>query len=228
MAISFVQNSGVTSNVGTTNTQNPSVTGGTDMIALVWVETSTIGVEPTSVTWGGVSMTKINTFSTGTSRQTQISLWGLLLGTTTTGSKTITATWASSYSTNLLWATYSGVSQSNSIASLQNSTNGTTGSTTTTNEITSSITPSFSNSWLVCFGIDLTSSIASINSGTTVRYWGNWSIFDSGGVVSGPSTLGITMSSAALFGNNAVVLIPTGATAPTTGSKLLLSYIVNQ
>lgn len=218
MAIAFLQTSGSvnSSGSGTTNTQTPSITGGSDVIGLVMAETSTIGFDPTGITWGGAAMTKINTFGTGTSRLTQLSLWGILLGNTSTGSVTITATWASSFATNIAWGTYSGVSQSNAIGTLQNSTNGTVGAATTTNEITTAITPSFSNSWLVAFGVDLTASFTP-SGGTTQRFWSNFSHLDSGGVVSGSSTLGGTMSVAALFGNNAVVLIPAGASTTNSG-----------
>lgn len=213
MAIAFIQSSGATNSaVSTTNTQSPSITGGSNVIGLVWAETSTTGVDPTGITWGGVAMTKINTFTTGTARLTQISLWGVLLGNTSTGSRTITATWASSYSTNVAWGVYSGVSQTNAVGTLQNSTNGTSGAATTTNEITTAITPSFSNSWLVAFGVDLSSGFTA-SGGTTQRFWSNFSHLDSGGVVSGSSTLGGTMSTAALFGDNAVVLIPSTGSA---------------
>ena len=69
MAIAFIQSSGsVNSTVGTTNTQSPSIPGGSNVIGLVWAETSTSGIDPTGITWGGAAMTKINTFTTGTSR----------------------------------------------------------------------------------------------------------------------------------------------------------------
>jgi hypothetical protein len=213
MAIGYIQTSGgVNTTVGTTNSQSTSITGGGNVIGLVFIETSTIGIDPTGVTWGGVAMTKINTFGTGTSRLTQVSLWGVLLGNTSTASRTITATWASSYSTNLWWGTYSGVSQTDAVGTLQNSTNGTLGLTVDPNEITTAITPSVSNSWLVAFGLDLGASFTP-NGGTTQRFWSNFWHIDSNGVVSGSSTLGGSISPAALFANNAVVLIPSTASA---------------
>lgn len=206
MAIAFVQNSTVTNQVGTTHSVTPTFTSGSNMIGLVWVEQGTIALgDPTGITWDGVAMTKINTFTTGTARLTLISLWGILAPAT--GSKNITATFASSSNSNLQWATYSGVSQSDAISSLQNSTNGTVGAATSTGYITTALTPSNANSWIAAFGIDLASSFT-VTGGTTQRYWGNWSIVDSGGTVSGSTTLGATLGSSSCWGNNAVVLIP--------------------
>jgi len=219
MAIAFVQNSSSYHNqVGTQNSVSPTFTSLTDGIGLVWVEGNTVSIDPTGVTWDGVAMTKINTFNTGTARQTSISLWGIL--SPATGTKTITATFAASANSNLLWATYSGVSQSDAISTLQNSTNGTVGAATSTGFITTALTPANANSWIAAFGIDLASSFT-VTSGTTQRYWANWSIVDSGGIVSGSTTLGATLGSSACWGNNAVVLIPV-ATGGTDFPRLAL------
>lgn len=226
MAIAFSQsNGGVTTAVGLTNTITPTINTITNGGALVWVESSVVGVDPTSVTWGGVAMTKINTLALDPAfRPTQISLWGLSIGTVSTGSVAITATFASSLTSNISFGVYSDVTQSTAVSAWQNSTNGTSGGTTTTNEITTSITPSVSNGWLVAFGVDLASSFTP-SGGTTQRYWGNFSLIDSGGVVSGPSTVGGTMGSSALFGNNAVLLPPF---AVATTPKNLLTMGIGQ
>ena len=206
--IAFSQvSSAVNSSIGsTTNTTSPSITALTNGIALVWIESS--GADPTTVVWGATNqMDKINTFLTGTARGTNISLWGRLVGTTSTGTVAITATFASAVTSNMLYGTYSGVSQSTAITSLQNSTNGTTGAGTSNNELTTAITPSLANSWLVAFSIDLAAG-RTPKAGTTARFTGNFKLFDSNAVVSGSSTLGFDLTTFALYGNNAVVLPP--------------------
>jgi hypothetical protein len=217
MAIAFSEVIARNTTTGTTNVITGSRTGVTDGMALVWVECATAGIDPDTVEWGsGNQMTKINTFTTGTTRLTQISLWAKRIGTTSTGSVTITATFAASRSSSMLGAIYSGVSQSIAEASMQASTNGTSGAATTTNFITTAITPSNANSWLVAFGIDLAAS-RTVVAGTVMQLNTNWTVLDSGAPVSGSSTLALTLGSSALYGVNAIVLAPSVSTNTSIG-----------
>lgn len=215
--------SAVGSASGSTTISNTSTHAvGNNLIGLVFIEQGTIANgDPTGVTWGGNAMTKISTFTTGTGRQTLISLWGIL--SPLTGSRTITATFSVASNSNILWATYGGVSQSTAIGSLQQATNGTAGATTNTAFITTALTPSIANSWVVSMGIDLASGFTE-TAGTTKRYWANWSILDTGGPVSVSTTLGGTLGSSACWGNNAVVL-PAIVTSTPTNASFLLSMI---
>ncbi len=215
--------SAVGSASGSTTISNTSTHAvGNNLIGLVFIEQGTIASgDPTGVTWGGNAMTKISTFTTGTARQTLISLWGIL--SPLTGSRTITATFSVASNSNILWATYGGVSQSTAIGSLQQATNGTAGATTNTAFITTALTPAIANSWVVSMGIDLASGFTE-TAGTTKRYWANWSILDTGGPVSVSTTLGGTLGSSACWGNNAVVL-PAIVTSTPTNASFLLSMI---
>jgi len=202
MAITFSE-AGIRNTVtAVTNSVTPTVAAVTDGAALVWVENATAGVDPTSVTFAGVSLTKLHSV-TVTTRLTQASLWGGNIGTLTTASRTVAATFAISSSSSVTWATYSGVKQSAAPASWQQSTN--TG--TSTSDITTSLTPAVANSWLVMFSIDLATSRTPV-AGTTVRYNGsNWQTADSNGPLAlSPQTLAYTLSPSAVFGNNAAIL----------------------
>ena len=184
------------------NTVTPTVAATTNCVALVWVECANAGIDPDTVTFAGVGLTKLNTVTVVT-RATQCSLWGGSIGNLTSGTKTVEATFSTSRSSSMMWASYSGATQTVSASTWQQSTN--TG--TNTNDVTTALIPAVANSWLVMCSIDLAAS-RTVGAGTTARYdGGNWQIADSNSPLALVSqTLAYTLGSSAVFGNNAVIL----------------------
>lgn len=115
MAIAFSQVASANSNNGSSTTHSytgnglASVTAVTNGIAFVVFDTPGLSIDPTSVTWGGVSMTKIATVNQTTRGNTE-SMWYVL--NPASGAVTVVDNYASASSPNMNWAVYSGVKQS--------------------------------------------------------------------------------------------------------------------
>lgn len=115
MAIAFSQVSSANSNLGSNTTHSytgnglASVTAVTNGIAFVYFDSSALSTDPTSVTWGGVSMTKIASVNQTGRGDTQ-SLWYVL--NPASGAVTVVDNYASNNAPNMCWAVYSGVKQS--------------------------------------------------------------------------------------------------------------------
>jgi hypothetical protein len=115
MAIAFSQVATANSNNGSNTTHSftgnglASVSAVTDGIAFVCFDSTGLTTDPTSVTWGGVSMTKIATRNQ-TNRGNTESVWYVL--NPASGAVTVVDNYSSANAPNMIWAIYSGVKQS--------------------------------------------------------------------------------------------------------------------
>lgn len=183
--IAFSQVCTTSSNNGSNTTHSytanglASVTAVTKGIAFVLFDSTSINTDPTSVTWGGVSMTKLGTINQTTRANTQ-SLWYVL--NPASGAVTVVDNYAANNSPNMVWGIWSGVKQAAPEAS-------NTGSTTVANNLTVSVTTLTSSAWVLSFFTnDFGNGVAGTN--TTSRLAGVTSIGDTNGAITTPSSQG--------------------------------------
>lgn len=165
MAIAFSQVATALSNNGSNTTHSytgnglASVSSVTNGIAFVLFDSTGLTMDPTSVTWGGVAMTKIGTINQVTRGNTQ-SLWYVL--NPASGAVTVVDNYTVANSPNMTWAIYSGVKQVAPEAS-------NTGSTAVADNLSVSVTTLTSNAWVIsAFTNNLGSGVAGSN--TTSRF----------------------------------------------------------
>lgn len=110
MPIAFSQTTTALNSGGSATTHNfsanglGSVTAVTDGIAFVLYDSGGTGINPTSVTWGGVAMAMAGSVNQTTRGNTQ-SLWYLF--NPASGAVTISDTFAAANTPNMIWAVYS-------------------------------------------------------------------------------------------------------------------------
>lgn len=153
MAIAY-DNSGQSSGAGTTLTLS-ATTSGSDRFLIVYVyDSATLSTNTTGVTYNSVAMTKV-----GTSQQnggpSWVSCWVLINPTTGANNIVASRTTAAGGDIAMVWASYTGTDQTTQPdATTVNFHNAATMS------LTSSITPTTANAWVVMGGRD--------NFGTTI------------------------------------------------------------
>jgi len=144
MAIAFSQVASANSNNGSSTSHSytgnglASVTAVTNGIAFVAFDSPGLSIDPTSVTWGGVAMTKIATINQTTRVNTQ-SLWYVL--NPASGAVTVVDNYASANSPNMTWAVYSGVDSVEASTTLRNAAS----------SISLSVTTLTANAWVMGF-----------------------------------------------------------------------------
>lgn len=158
-----------------------SVTSVTNGIAFVLYDSPGTSVDPSTVTWtgsrGAQAMTKIGSLNQTTRGNTQ-SLWYVL--NPGSGPVTVSDTFATAKSPNMIWSTYSGVKQSAPEAS-------NTGSTTSANNLTVNVTTLTANAWVIsAFTNNLGSGVAGAN--TTSRFNNVLCFGDTNAAVATPSS----------------------------------------
>jgi hypothetical protein len=155
------------------------VSSTTNGIAFVLFDSAGLATDPTSVTWGGASMTKLGSIDQTTRGNTQ-SLWYVL--NPASGAVTVVDNYASANTPNMVWSIYQGVKQSAPEAS-------NTGSTIAANNLTVSVTTITANAWVVsAFTNNFGVGVAGTN--TTSRLTGVSSLGDTNANVVTPSSQG--------------------------------------
>ena len=189
MAIAFSQVTTALSNNGSNTAHSytgnglGSVTAVSNGIAFVLMDSAGLSTDPTSVTWGGVAMTKLGTINQVTRGNTQ-SLWYVL--NPASGAVTVTDTYAANNAPNMAWAIWSGVNQTAPEAS-------NTGSITATNNLTVSVTTVTANAWVIsAFTNNAGNGVAGAN--TTSRFGNVLSFGDTNAPVVTPSSQGQSWS----------------------------------
>lgn len=218
MAVAYLQSGdlgGFASNANPTAT--PTITSGTNMVGFVFVEQSSLAIfgNPSSVTWGGVAMTLVQSATESSARNGSYSLWALK--NPSTGSQTIAWNFPGAYNSHATYGTIQGADTTLAVTSYPNASN----VYTSNNGITLNLTPSTSNSIIVGFSLDLAST-RTANAGTTVDIDANWSVFHSVPNVSSQLFLGFSSFNAA-----AMAVALGVAVAPSTGSPVINSGFFN-
>lgn len=182
-------------------------------IAFVLMDSSGLSIDPTSVTWGGVAMTKLGTINQMTRLNTQ-SLWYVL--NPASGAVTVVDNYAASNAPNMLWAVYAGVNQTAPEAS-------NTGSTTIANNLSVSVTTITANAWVIsAFTNNLGDGVAGAN--TTSRFSGVVSFGDTNANVVTPSSQGQawSLTGSMNWTGFSVSLAPSSASSASSATSLLL------
>lgn len=162
-------------NTASSQTWSHTITG-TDTFLVVygWVNNSSDSV--TSVTYNGVSMTRLNDVTTYNGGGNRAYLYYLFAPDT--GTHNIVATLTGSYSSAWIGESYTGASQSTFPDSYVES-----GGDGSSNTYSINTTTTSDNSWVLGFGTGL-DGICSAGSGTTMRTTNNPFSSDSGGAIS--------------------------------------------
>lgn len=204
---------------GTSQTQSVTVGAGSDLILIALIHTEVTAEAPTAVAWNSVSLTKLGE-GAGASFATA-SIWYLKNPTPATAN--LVATYGAGGShRNLAAAVFTGVDQSSTFRTVQNSTTG--------NGTSSSLTvPSVASGDYVLDALTIDSTGHNTTGGTHANQTIEYDSTDMSGCDRVHSTqagadgggMGQTWTTSAPFGHVATALIPSSAAPITDASEKL-------